>query len=101
MRALSPWVRVTAAVAFAVALWVAGGHLAGFDAGLLCMAPAFFVALPLLAGRYPAERVLVGRASARPRRRAAARLLLRPPARLVPRGGLLVGHRLAGRAPPA
>jgi hypothetical protein len=98
---VAPRVRVLAAVALAAALWVVGGHLVGFDAGLLCMAPAFVVALPLLAGRYPAESVLVRRATARPRRRVAACLLLRPPARLVPRGGLLVGHALAGRAPPA
>jgi hypothetical protein len=102
MRALaSPRLRVLLAVAFAVALWLVGGHFAGFDAGLLCMAPAFAIALPLLAGRYPAEAALVRRASGRPRRRAVLRLVLRPPARHVPRGGLLVGHALAGRAPPA
>ena len=93
--------RVGAALALAAALWVVGGHLAGFDAGLLCMAPAFVVALPLLAGRYPAEAVLLRRVRRRPRRRPTVRLVLRPPARLVPRGGLLVGHGLAGRAPPA
>jgi hypothetical protein len=65
------------------------------------MAPAFFVVLPLLAGRYPAEAVLLRRARRRSRRRPIVRLVLRPPARLVPRGGLLVGHGLAGRAPPA
>ncbi|HEY7376439.1 MAG TPA: hypothetical protein VIF57_30045 [Polyangia bacterium] len=98
---VSPRVRVAAAVALAAALWIVGGHFAGFDAGLLCMAPAFAVALPLLAGRYPAEAVLVRRAGVRPRRRTTRRLVIRPPARLVPRGGLLVGHALAGRAPPA
>jgi hypothetical protein len=59
----SPRLRVGAAVALAAALWVVGGHLAGFDAGLLCMAPAFVVALPLLAGRYPAEAVPLRRRS--------------------------------------
>jgi hypothetical protein len=97
----SPRLRVLVAVAFAVALWVVGGHVAGFDAGLLCMAPAFAVALPLLAGRYPAEAVLARRGTPQPRRRTAAHLVIRPPARLAPRGGLLVGHALAGRAPPA
>jgi hypothetical protein len=99
--ARSPRLRVGAALALAAALWVVGGHLAGLDAGLLCMAPAFVVALPLLAGRYPAETVLLRRVRATRRRRPVVRLILRPPARLVPRGGLLVGHALAGRAPPA
>lgn len=97
----SPRLLVVLALAFAVALWLVGGHVAGFDAGLLCMAPAFAIALPLLAGRYPAEAALVRRARGCPRRRAAIRVVVRPPARLVPRGGLLVGHALAGRAPPA
>jgi hypothetical protein len=97
----SPRLRVVLAVSFAVALWIVGGHFAGFDAGLLCMAPAFAIALPLLAGRYPAEAVLVRRARRRPRRRALLSVVVRPPARLVPRGGLLVGHALAGRAPPS
>jgi hypothetical protein len=101
MRALaSPRVRVALAIALAAGLWVVGGHLAGFDAGLLCMAPALAVALPLLAGHYPAEAVLLRRARRRARRRAAPSPVIRPPARLVPRGGLLVGHALAGRAPP-
>jgi hypothetical protein len=99
--ARSPRLRVGAALALAVGLWFVGGHLAGFDAGLLCMAPAFVLAFPLLAGRYPAEAALLRRVR-RPRRRGRlVRLVLRPPARLVPRGGLLVGHALAGRAPPA
>jgi hypothetical protein len=35
------------------------------------------------------------------RRRFKPLCVIRPPARLLPRGGLLVGHALAGRAPPA
>jgi hypothetical protein len=56
--------------------------------------------VPLLAGRYPGERVLAARALP-VRRTAPFRLALpRPRARLAPRGGLLVGCSLAGRAPP-
>jgi hypothetical protein len=93
--------RVTLAVLLAVALAALGLHLAGLDTGLLFLAPAFVLALPLLAGRYLGEGALI-RARRRPRARARdPRPALRPPARLLPRGGLLVGHGLAGRAPPA
>ena len=79
-----------------------GLHLGGLEIGLLYMAPAFALALPLLAGRYPGEGVLVGARARRPRqRRIEPHPVVRPPARLLPRGGLLVGHALAGRAPPA
>jgi hypothetical protein len=97
----APRTRVALALALAGALAVAGAHVAGLDPGLLCMAPAFLLALPLLAGHYPAEAALVKHVRRRPRRPRVLRTVLRPPARLVPRGGLLVGHALAGRAPPA
>jgi hypothetical protein len=93
--------RATIGVAVMAALWLAGPEVGGLETGLLFLAPAFVVLLPLLAGRYPGERVLLvaferaGR-PARPRPLS----LPRPPARLVPRGGLLVGCSLAGRAPP-
>jgi hypothetical protein len=93
---------VALAVVLAAGLAVLGLHVGGLETGLLFMAPAFALALPLLAGRYPGEGVLV-RVRRRPlrRRRREPRPILRPPARLLPRGGLLVGHGLAGRAPPA
>jgi hypothetical protein len=98
----APRLRVALALALAGALWLVGGHVVGLDAGLLCMAPAFAILPPLLAGRYPAEAVLARRTRRRRRPRSPLRLrfVVRPPARLVPRGGLLVGHALAGRAPP-
>jgi hypothetical protein len=98
---MKPRLRVALALALGVAAWLAGAHVAGLDAGLLSMTPAFALALPLLAGRYPAEAVLARRACRRRPRRPVVRPIVRPPARLVPRGGLLVGHALAGRAPPA
>jgi hypothetical protein len=93
-------VRVTLGVAIMAALWLAGLHVGGLDTGLLFLAPAFVLLLPLLAGRYPGERALAPRVA--PVRRAAPfRLALpRPALRLAPRGGLLVGCSLAGRAPP-
>jgi hypothetical protein len=99
---MSPRLRVALALALAAALALLGLHLAGLDTGLLFLAPAFALTLPLLAGRYPGESVIV-RARRRPPRRHRFEPLpsVRPPARLLPRGGLLVGHALAGRAPPA
>lgn len=102
MTRLPAPVRVAVALAFAAALWVAGTHVAGLDPGLLCLAPAFLVALPLLAGRYPAESMLsCGPRRPAPRRAGPDSVVVRAPVRLLPRGGLLVGHALAGRAPPA
>ena len=99
---MTPRVRVALALALAAALALLGLHLAGLDTGLLFLTPAFGLTLPLLAGRYPGERAIARAARrARPRRRTVKRTVLPPPARLLPRGGLLVGHALAGRAPPA
>jgi hypothetical protein len=69
---------------------------------LVYLAPALALLCALAFGRYPGERSLRRRL---PRRRwappcaAAPRPRLRPPARL-PRGGALLAHALAGRAPP-
>ena len=93
-------VRATLGVVVMAALWLAGLHVGGLDTGLLFLAPAFVLLLPLLAGRYPGERAL---APLRPAVRPSAPLALslpRPRLGFVPRGGLLVGCSLAGRAPP-
>ena len=50
---MSPRLRVLLALALAAALALLGLHLAGLDTGLLFLAPAFALTLPLLAGRYP------------------------------------------------
>src|SRR3954462_7760703 len=93
-------VRATAGVVVLAGLWLLGLHVGGLDTGLLFLAPAFVLLLPLLAGRYVGERALAP--LLRPVRRAVAAAVHRPRprARLVPRGGLLVGCSLAGRAPP-
>jgi hypothetical protein len=94
--------RVALGVAVMAALWLAGLRVGGLDTGLLFLAPAFLLVLPLLAGRYPGEGALRPRRVPPARRPLVLHLSLpRPPARLVPRGGLLVGCSLAGRAPPA
>jgi hypothetical protein len=94
-------VRATIGVVVLAALWLLGLHVGGLDTGLLFLAPAFVLLLPLLAGRYVGERALAP--LRRPVRRAVAAAihLARPRLRFVPRGGLLVGCSLAGRAPPA
>jgi hypothetical protein len=92
--------RVGLGVVVMAALWLVGLHVGGIDTGLLFLAPAFALLLPLLAGRYPgADRLAPPRPLVR---RAIVRALdlPRPPARLVPRGGLLLGCALAGRGPP-
>jgi hypothetical protein len=92
--------RAAAGVVVMAALWLVGLHVGGLETGLLFLAPAFVLLLPLLAGRYPGERVLA------PLRRPVRRIVIRavhlprPRVCLVPRGGLLLGCSLAGRAPP-
>ena len=92
--------RVATGVAVMAALWLVGLHVGGLDTGLLFLAPAFLLALPLLAGRYVGERALVPRNPPARRAVAAAISLPRRRALFAPRGGLLVGCSLAGRAPP-
>jgi hypothetical protein len=91
-----------AAVALAGVLLAGIGFL-GVAEGLLYLAPALVLALPLLAGRYlGAERLSrIAKTRSRHRRRAAAS----PRAPLVwghvlPRGGLLIAASLAVRPPP-
>jgi uncharacterized membrane protein len=94
-------VRAAAGVVVLAALWLIGLHVGGLDTGLLFLAPAFVLLLPLLAGRYVGERRFAPLLTGVRRAVAAAVHLPRPRVRLVPRGGLLVGCSLAGRAPPA
>jgi len=71
---------------------------------LLCLSPAIALAIPLLARRYPGERVLQSRRHARrarwPHPRSSARQRRRVVLQLV-RGGRLIGRSLAERPPPA
>jgi hypothetical protein len=93
-------VRATIGVVVLAALWLLGLHVGGLDTGLLFLAPAFVLLLPLLAGRYVGEGALAPLVEPVRRAVAAAIHRARPRARVAPRGGLLVGCSLAGRAPP-
>lgn len=72
--------------------------------GLLFLLPALALAAPLLARRYPGERIVLALRAERPRSRR-----LRPGAVACPRsrrpvavsGGRLIGCSLAVRPPPA
>ena len=71
---------------------------------ILCLLPALLLVIPLLARRYPGERVLIGLRRVErarwPRPRASVpthrRVVL-----VVVRGGRLIGCSLAVRPPPA
>jgi hypothetical protein len=61
------------------------------------------LAIPLLARRYPGERVLLARRTAPPVRWPRPRSSIRPRRRVVLaliRGGRLIGRSLAERPPP-
>jgi hypothetical protein len=90
-----------------IVLWTfAGLVLAGMVAdatGLLYLAPALVLALPLLLGRFPGEHRLSG--LARPPRTPSTRALTSIPVprshvRVMQRGGRLVASALAKRPPP-
>jgi hypothetical protein len=93
-------VRAAIGVVVLAALWLIGLHVGGLDTGLLFLAPAFVLLLPLLAGRYVGEGALAPLVERVRSAVAAAIHRARPRARVAPRGGLLVGCSLAGRAPP-
>jgi hypothetical protein len=94
-----PAAALAAGCAFAL-----GAHESGLFTGLACLAPAAVAFALLCTGRYPAERAVLrlsrppgGRRRMRPRRRSSPVEM-----RLIgPRGGSLVGSRIAGRPPPA
>jgi hypothetical protein len=89
--------------AFVVAGWMLAEALTGSQSGLLYLAPALVLALPLLLGRYVGERQLVelaGRARPRPRRQVLRVASPRSYARLMERGGRLVASGMAKRPPP-
>jgi hypothetical protein len=76
---------------------------AGVSADLLLAAPALFLFLPLLAGRYVGEqrlRTLAVRHAAPVRAPSVARAIPRAARALLPRGGRLIAAALAERGPP-
>jgi hypothetical protein len=92
--------RVVLGAAVLFGAWLLGLHVGGLDTGLLFLTPAFVLLLPLLAGRYLGADRLTARCAPVRRAVAAALRLPRARVRLAPRGGLLLGCSLAGRAPP-
>jgi hypothetical protein len=91
----------------AAALLVAAGMVAdtctGAHTGVVHLAPALLMAIPLVLGRYVGEAQLVGLAgrARTPRRRRPVRLAApRSYARVMKRGGRLVASGLAKRPPP-
>jgi hypothetical protein len=86
----------------AIAILAPLGVLGALQQGALMMLPALLLAVVLLTGRYPGERLIARWARVRPRARRAAGRACTPahPALQVPRGGRLIAGSLAGRAPP-
>ncbi len=72
---------------------------------LLCLSPILALAIPLLARRYPGERVLLAlrrqQSIGWPRPQSFAPPRSRPAALSVARGGQLIACHLAVRPPPA
>jgi hypothetical protein len=80
-------------------------HAGADAAGLLCLAPAALLAIPLAIRRYPGERALLALARARStrRRRSTGEVPGRShssPRAMLARGGTLLGFGLAVRPPP-
>ena len=96
---------VLACVAAACLLVAAAESFAGIEAGLLHLAPALVLLVPLLAGRYlGADAIAAIAAIDRPVRRApvvVAPRLDRAPLVVAARGTGLLARRLAERGPPA
>jgi hypothetical protein len=91
------------AFALLVLAWMVAETLSGSATGLLYVAPALVLALPLVLGRFPGEDRLAGLAGASraPIARAAARIPApRSYVRVMQRGGRLVASALAKRPPP-
>lgn len=92
------------AFAAVVLVWMAAQTLLGCDTGLLYVAPALVLALPLVLGRYLGEEQIAGLRQRRApgwRRTRGARVAPRTVARAMQRGGRLVASSLAKRPPPA
>jgi hypothetical protein len=86
------------------ALWLVTKSFFDVSLGLLFLAPAVLLALPLIAGRYVgAERLIRAAGQRRPAARRSASVLPapRPRWRVPPRGGMLIAASLAVRPPPS
>ena len=84
---------VLLSLALLMAAWMVAETLTGSHTGLLYLAPALTIAVPLILGRYVGEEQLAGlagRAQSRPRRRVAPVARPRSCVRVMERGGRLV-----------
>jgi hypothetical protein len=87
-----------------VAAWMVAQALTGSETGLLYLAPALVLALPLVLGRYPGEEQLAELARTPRARDARLRARISAPrgyVRVMHRGGRLVASAMAKRPPPA
>lgn len=94
---------VMAAIGLLVVAVACAQSVTGLDTGLLYLAPALILALPLLAGRYVGEEplaALAGRAAPRVDRVDVIDAPRRAPRVLIARGGGLLAVSLAQRGPP-
>ena len=97
--------RRLALLAFATVLaaWMMLQALSGIELGLLYLAPALLLCLPLAVGCYVGENQLAelaDRSPRRPARRARGLPLPRGHVRVMQRGGRLVASAMAKRPPP-
>ena len=94
---------VPCAFALLVVAWMAAQTLTGTEMGLLYLAPALVLALPLILGRYVGEEqlaVLTTTSQASGTRAAADLPSPRSHVRVMHRGGRLVASAMAKRPPP-
>jgi hypothetical protein len=87
-----------------VLAWMVLQAVTGTETGLLYLAPALVLALPLLGGRYVGEEQLAGlaRSAPHPATRPSKRLVATHTfQRLMQRGGRLVASSMAKRPPPS
>jgi hypothetical protein len=87
-----------------VVAWMVAQAVTGAETGLLYLAPALVLALPLVLGRYLGEEQLAELAGASRARRARVRSRISTPlghVRVMHRGGRLVASAMAKRPPPA
>jgi hypothetical protein len=96
--------RLTCGLFAVTAVWSLALAALGATAGVLFVAPALLLAVPLALGRYLGEGALAAgvarRRTATPRPRRASRPSLRSARRAAPRGGRLIAFHLAKRPPP-
>ncbi len=97
--------RLLALLAGLAIAWALVQAATGYDGGFAFMAPAVFVAVPLLAGRYLGEDQIAQLAYWMQRRRAPRRAprvrgQARPRRSAISRGGALIARSLAVRPPP-